>query len=85
MKGWSVGPEHDWLQAPIVSRPSVGRELLGRATLSMRVWVNESASDMGEWTEAVDGRIQCIKVVCRDSALDLHLRGSLFKLVSISM
>ncbi len=32
---WSVGPEKAWLQAPIASRPSVGRELLDRATLSM--------------------------------------------------
>ena len=32
---WSVGPECDWLQAPIISRPSVGRELLDRATRSI--------------------------------------------------
>ena len=35
-QGWSVGPEHDWLQAPIVSRLSVGRDLLDRAALEMR-------------------------------------------------
>jgi hypothetical protein len=31
-QGWGVGPGHDWLQGPLVSRPSVGRDLLDRAT-----------------------------------------------------
>ena len=35
-QGWSIGPAHAWLQAPIVSRPSIGRDLLDRATLSIR-------------------------------------------------
>ena len=39
---WSVGPEQAWLQAPIASRPSVGRELLDRATRSMGNTINMS-------------------------------------------
>ncbi len=41
---WSFGPEQAWLQAPIASRPSVGRELLDRATLSMGNTSNASPS-----------------------------------------
>ena len=33
---WSVGPSPAWLQAPIVSRPSVGRDLLDQAASSIR-------------------------------------------------
>ena len=43
-RSWSIGPSHEWRQAPIISRPSVGKDLVNRASESMSI---EGGADEG--------------------------------------